>query len=60
MFILINQASSSASPVLCLAQHTVLHAFISGFTAHRMALENARTRKEMREYCDEPPDDSEW
>ncbi len=44
----------------CLARRTVLRAFIRGFNAHLMALEDAWVRMEMREYYDEPPDDSEW
>ena len=45
---------------LCLARRTVLRAFIRGFNAHLMALEDAWVRMEMREYYDEPPDDSDW
>ncbi len=45
---------------LCVARRTVLRAFISGFNTHLMALEDAWVRMEMREYYDEPPDDSEW
>ncbi len=45
---------------LCLARRTVLRAFIRGFSAHLMALEDAWVRMEMREYHDEPPNDSDW
>ena len=45
---------------ISLARRTVLRAFIRGFNAHLMALEDAWVRMEMREYYDEPPDDSDW
>ena len=45
---------------LCLERRTVLRAFIRGFNTLFMAMEDAWVRMELREYCDEPPDDSDW
>ena len=45
---------------LCLARRTVLRVFVRGFNAHLMPLEDAWVRMEMREYYDEPANDSDW
>ncbi len=44
---------------LCLARRTVLRAFTRGFYAHLKKLEDARVRRNRREYYDEPPNDSD-